>query len=118
MKRIFLGIVLMGFMGAGSLMAQDWRPDRDLRHDYRDRRADYRDMRNDQVKIARDRQELRQALRSGNYAEAREERNELRSEYRDLNRDRIDARREMCVIGPDGYWDWVKVARTRKAPVG
>ena len=45
MKRTLLGIVLMGLMGAGSLMAQDrdWRNDRDQRHDYADRRADYRE---------------------------------------------------------------------------
>jgi hypothetical protein len=108
MKRTFLGIALLGLMGAGSLMAQDrdWNRNRDVRNDYADRRGDYRDMRRDQAKIAQDRQGLREELREGDYRGAQPERNELRSEYRDLNRDRVDARRDTRDIRNDRYWGW------------
>lgn len=109
MKRTILGIALVGLMSAGSLMAQDrddWRPNRDVRHDYADRGGDYRDIRNDQSKIAQDRWELNRDLRNGNYAGAREERQELRSEYRDANRDRRDVRRDTRDIRNDRLWGW------------
>src|SRR5690348_9272062 len=106
MKRTILGIVLMGLMGAGSLMAQDWRPNRDLRHDYADRRADKRDIGNDKAQVAHDRWELRRDLRDGNYAGVREERQELRSEYRDINRDRKDVRHDTRDIRHDRFWGW------------
>jgi hypothetical protein len=109
MKRTILGIALAGLMGAGSLMAQDrddWRPNRDVRHDYADRRGDYRDIRNDQAKIAHDRWELNRDLRNGNYAGAREERQELRGEYRDVNRDRRDVRRDTRDVRNDRFWGW------------
>ena len=107
MKRTVLGIVLMGLMGAGSLMAQDrdWR-DRDLRHDYADRRSDYRDIRHDENAIAHDRAEIRQDLREGNYAAARRERAEMDSRIRDVNRDTWNARRDNRDIRGDRYWGW------------
>lgn len=109
MKRTILGLALVGLISAGSLMAQDrddWRPNRDVRHDYADRRGDYRDMRNDRAKIAHDQWELRRDLRNGNYAGAREERRELRSENRDINRDRRDVHRDTRDIRNDRYWGW------------
>lgn len=109
MKRTILGIALVGLLGAGSLMAQDrddWRPNRDVRRDHADRRADYRDMRNDRAKIAHDQWELRRDLRNGNYAGAREERQELRSEYRDINNDRRDVHRDTRDIRNDRSWGW------------
>ena len=109
MKRTILGLALVGLMSAGSLMAQDrddWRPNRDVRHDYADRRGDYRDMRNDRAKIAHDQWELRRDLRNGNYSGAREERQELRSEYRDVNHDRRDVRRDTRDIRNDRFWGW------------
>ena len=106
MKRTILGIALMGLMGAGSLMAQDWHPNRDLRRDSADRRADYRDIRGDKAEIAQDRRELRQDLRAGNYAAARQEQRELRSDYRDIYRDRTDVRRDTRDIRNDRFWGW------------
>jgi len=38
--------------------------------------------------VARDRSELRDDLRNGNYAAARAEREDLRNDYRDISRDR------------------------------
>ena len=69
MKRTAVGIVLMGILGAGSLVAEDrdGRSDRDVRRDYADRRADYRDMARDRAKMAQDRRELREELREGDW---------------------------------------------------
>jgi len=108
MKRTLIGIVLMGILGAGSLMAEDrdWRADRDLRRDYADRRADYRDMSHDRARIAQDRRELREELREGDWRGAQRERAELRNEYRDIKRDRWDARRDTRDVRHDRYWGW------------
>ena len=107
MKRTVLGIVLLGLMSAGSLMAEDhdWKRDRDFRHDYADRRADYRDMNRDRAAIDHDRWELRRDYREGNYAAAQRERAEINSRYRDLNRDERDVRRDNRDIRGDRYWD-------------
>jgi hypothetical protein len=82
MKRMLAGVLLLLGLGAGTVFAQDgyWR--------------DRRDIRRDEVRIARDRHELRRDLNCGNYGAARHERRELGREYRDLNRDRRDL-----------YWD-------------
>ena len=107
MKRTVIGIVLMGVLGAGSLMAEDrdWRG-RDLRRDYADRRADYRDMARDRAKIAQDKRELREEYREGDWRGVQRERSELRNEYRDLNHDRWDARRDTRDIRHDRFWGW------------
>jgi|SRR5438105_978989 len=106
MKRTLAGIVLMGIMGAGSLMAQDrpWRSD--IRHDYADRRSDRQDIRRGQAKIAQDRRELREEYREGDWPGVQRERAELRNETRDLNRDRLDIRRDNRDIRHDRYWGW------------
>lgn len=108
MKRTVLGIVLLGLMSAGSLMAEDHdgRRDRDLRHDYADRRADYRDINRDRAAIDHDKWELRRDYREGNYAAAQRERAEMNNRYRDLNRDERDVRRDNRDIRGDRYWDW------------
>jgi hypothetical protein len=81
MKRTMAGVLLLIGMGAGTMFADDgWHDRRDIRHD--------------EVRIARDRRELRHDLYSGDYGAARHERRELRREYRDVNRDRRDL-----------YWD-------------
>ncbi len=81
MKRTIAGVLLLLGLGAGTMFADDgWRDRRDIRHD--------------DVRIARDRHDLRRDLYYGNYAAARHERREIRHEYRDLNRDRRDL-----------YWD-------------
>jgi hypothetical protein len=82
MKRMVAGLLLMVGLSVGTMFASDGY--------YRDRR----DIRHDQVKIARDRREVRRDLYRGNYAAARHEDRKLRSEYRDLGRDRRDL-----------YWD-------------
>jgi hypothetical protein len=76
MKRAIAGILLLVGMSVAPALA--WDGDRGLR----------RDIRHDDVKIARDRYEVRRDLYRGNYAAARHERRELRYEYRDVNRDR------------------------------
>ena len=76
MKRMMTGILLLIGLGAGTMFADGYRRQRDIRRD--------------EAKIARDRWELRRALYYGNYAAARHERKELRREYRDLDRDRRD----------------------------
>jgi hypothetical protein len=77
MKRTMAGVLLLIGLGAGTMFADDgWRDRRDIRHD--------------EVRIARDRHELRHDLYSGDYGAARHERRELRREYRDVNRDRRD----------------------------
>jgi hypothetical protein len=75
MKRIFAGVLLMMALGTGTMFAQDgyWRG---------------RDIRRDEVRIARDRYELRRDMINGKYRAARHERRELRRDYRDLNRAR------------------------------
>ena len=98
MKRTVLGIVLMGLMGAGSLMASDWRSDRNFYNG--DRRADVRDIHRDQREIAQDRRALDWYLRHGHYAAAEQERRELRNEYRDVHQDRRDLRRD------NRFYDW------------
>ncbi|HTR23589.1 MAG TPA: hypothetical protein VMI10_06360 [Terriglobales bacterium] len=75
MKRTIAGILLLLTLGAGSLFADDGYGRR-------------RDIRRDEVKIARDRRELRRDLYNGNYRAARHERRELRRDYRDLRNDR------------------------------
>ena len=81
MKRTIAGVLLLLGLGAGTMFADDgWRDRRDIRHD--------------DVRIARDRHDLRRDLYYGKYAAARHERREIRHEYRDLNRDRRDL-----------YWD-------------
>jgi hypothetical protein len=81
MKRTITGVLLLLGLGAGTMFADDgWR--------------DRRDIRRDEVRIVRDRHELRRDLYCGNYAAARHERRELRGEYRDVNHDRRDF-----------YWD-------------
>lgn len=109
MKRTVLGIVLLGLMGAGSLMAQDrddWRYNRDLRHNYADRRSEYRDMNRDRAAIEHDKWELRNDLRRGDYRAAQRERQEMRDRYRDLNRDRAEVRHDNRDIYRDQYWGW------------
>lgn len=98
MKRTVLGIVLMGLMGAGSLMASDWRSDRNFYNG--DRRGDVRDIHRDQREIAQDRRALDWDLRHGHYAAAEQERRELRNEYRDVHQDRRDLRRD------NRFYDW------------
>jgi len=69
MKRTLFGILLMGVMSAGSLMAEDgnW-----ARHE------DRREVRQDRERIARDRAELRHDRR-----DLRHDRREYRHDYRD-----------------------------------
>ncbi len=75
MKRTIAGVLLLVGLGAGTMFADDgWRGRRDIGRD--------------EVRIARDRHELRRDLNHGWYGAAREERGELRREYRDVNRDR------------------------------
>ena len=77
MKRTIAGLLLLVGLGSGTMFADGiWR--------------DRRDMRRDEVRIARERRDLRSDLYYGNYRAARHERRELRRDYRDLNRDRRD----------------------------
>ena len=83
MKRALVSILLMGFMGAGTALAQDgWqdyhRDRRDIRGDRADIRNDRRDIRQDEAQINHDRWELRRDLRNGDYRAAAREREELR----------------------------------------
>ena len=75
MKRTVAGVLLLLTLGAGSLFADNGYSRR-------------RDIRRDQVRIARDRRELRRDLYRGDYRAARNERRELRRDYRDLRNDR------------------------------
>lgn len=95
MKRTLITLLVLGTLGAGSLMAEDNDGRWNQRHDYADRTADYRDMNRDRANITEDQAEVRQDLREGRYAAAQRERAELRSRVRDLNRDRVDTRRDI-----------------------
>lgn len=75
MKRTIAGVLLLLGLSAGTMFADDgWR--------------DRREIRRDEVRIVRDRHELRHDLYFGNYAAARHERRELRRDRRDLYWDR------------------------------
>jgi hypothetical protein len=78
MKRALAGILLLVGMSVAPALAWDGGRDRGL----------HRDIRHDDVRIARDRYELRRDLYRGNYAAARRESRAIHREYRDINRDR------------------------------
>jgi hypothetical protein len=73
MKRTVIGMLLMGIMSVGTMMADDghWN-----------RREDARDVRHDHARIMQERAELRH------------DRRELRHDYRDLRHDRREFHRD------------------------
>jgi hypothetical protein len=75
MKRTIAGVLLLLGLSAGTMFADDgWRDRRYIRHD--------------EVRIVRDRHELRRDLYCGNYVAARSERREVLRDRRDLHWDR------------------------------
>jgi len=122
MKKRVLGIVLLGLIGASSLMAQNrgWKSDHDWRRadrgrhdysrDYRYHRGDRCD-RGSEAAIRHDEWELRQDLRRGDYAAAQREREELRWRLHNRYRDRQDEWRDTRDTRYDRYirgYDWAR----------
>ena len=75
MKRTIAEVLFVVALGAGTMFAEDghWRG---------------REVRRDEVRIARDRRDLRRDVYEGKYRAARNERRELHRDYRDLQHDR------------------------------
>jgi len=122
MKKRVLWIVLLGLIGASSLMAQNrgWKSDHDWRRadrgrhdysrDYRYHRGDRCD-RGSEAAIRHDEWELQQDLRRGDYAAAQREREELRWRLHNRHRGRYDEWQDTRDTRYDRYirgYDWAR----------
>ncbi|MEO8727227.1 MAG: hypothetical protein ABI383_14020 [Acidobacteriaceae bacterium] len=101
--KLGMGILLMGTLGAGSLMAQSgyWGHDGDGRRDRQDIRQDYRQMDRQQSDLYRDQGRLQHELREGDYREAQKIRQDMWRDQQRLKQQRQDVRQDRR----DWYWN-------------
>lgn len=104
--KLGMGILLMGTLGAGSLMAQSgywgrgYDHDGDGRRDRQDIRQDYRQIERQRNDLYRDQGRLRHELREGDYREAQRIRQDMRRDQQRLNYEQRDVRQDRR----DQYW--------------
>ena len=95
--KLAMGILLMGTLGAGSLMAQSGYWGRGYDHDgdrRQDIRQDYRQMDRQQSDLYRDQGRMQHELREGDYREAQRIRADMWRDQQRLNYQRQDVRQD------------------------